>query len=152
VELGAWLTQNTFNLLTGVVAVAGLCFTAVSLRSETKTRRIANLLTITANHREVWNIFLQNKDKDLARLRQSSVNLTNAPVTDAERLFVNMVIQHLNSVYQTLNDHLVVKIEGLRRDVAQFFSLPVPREVWEKVKVVQNDDFVAFIENCLSSR
>jgi hypothetical protein len=38
----------------------------------------------------------------------------------------------------------------LRRDVAQFFSLPIPRAVWEKTKVTQNDDFVAFVESCLN--
>jgi hypothetical protein len=27
-------------------------------------------------------------------------------------------------------------------------SLPIPRAIWEKVKVVQNDDFVAFVESC----
>ncbi len=59
-----------------------------------------------------------------------------------------MVIQHLNTVYYAMNDQLVVKVEGLRRDIAQFFSLPIPREVWEKIKVLQNDDFVAFVESC----
>ena len=47
-----------------------------------------------------------------------------------------------------MSDQLVVKVEGFRRDIAQFFSLPVPRDVWEKSKVLQNDDFVAFVESC----
>ena len=47
-----------------------------------------------------------------------------------------------------MSDQLVVKVEGLRRDVAQFFSLPITREVWEKIKVLQNDDFVTFVESC----
>jgi len=46
------------------------------------------------------------------------------------------------------SDTVVVKVEGLRRDIAQFLSLPIPREVWEKIKVLQNDDFVAFVESC----
>jgi len=40
------------------------------------------------------------------------------------------------------------KVEGLRRDVAQFFALPITREVWGKIKVLQNDEFVAFVESC----
>jgi hypothetical protein len=142
--MGFW---GWFSELVSIVGVIGsLCFTAFSLRSETKTRRISNLLAVTANHREVWNTFLAHKD--LARVRDATANPLAQPVTDAERIFVNMVIQHLNSVYRAMNDQLFVKLAGLRRDVAQFFSLPIPRDVWEKVKVTQNDDFVAFVENC----
>jgi hypothetical protein len=144
--IGGWLSNNIFNLLTAAVAIGSLWFTAISLRSETKTRRIANLLSITANHREIWTIFLN--DKALTRVRDASANTTNQPITDAESIFVNLVIQHIHSVYRAMNDQLVVKIEGLRRDIVQFFSLPIPSEVWEKIKVMQNDDFVAFVESC----
>jgi hypothetical protein len=34
--------------------------------------------------------------------------------------------------------------------MAQFFALPITREVWEKIKVLQNDEFVAFVEYCLN--
>ena len=144
--IGEWLANNSFNLFSAVGVVGSLLFTAHSLRSETKTRRVANLLTITANHREVWKLFLA--DKDLARVRDASADTTKQPVTDAERVFVTSVILHMSSVFYAMSDQLVVKVEGLRRDIAQFLSLPIPREVWEKIKVLQNDDFVAFVESC----
>ena len=144
--IGDWLSNNVFNLLTAVVAVGSLWFTAISLRSETRTRRIANLLSITANHREIWTIFLN--DRALARVRDASANTTKQPITDAEWIFVNLVIQHIHSVYRAMNDQLVVKIEGLRRDIAQFLSLPIPSAVWERIKILQNDDFVAFVQAC----
>ena len=50
----AWFSENWFNLFSAVGIIGGLLFTAVSLRSETKTRRISNLLTLTQNHRELW--------------------------------------------------------------------------------------------------
>ena len=40
-----WLAQNWFTLLNAIGVVGGLLFTGHSLRSETKTRRIANLLS-----------------------------------------------------------------------------------------------------------
>ncbi len=141
-----WLANNSFNLLSAVGVIGSLWFTAISLRSETKTRRIANLLSITANHRELWKVYLT--DKELARVRDASANTGKQPVTEAERIFVNFVIQHLSTVYYAMNDELLVKVEGMRRDIAQFLSLPIPREVWEKIKVLQNDDFVAFVEAC----
>jgi hypothetical protein len=63
-------------------------------------------------------------------------------------VFVNLVIQHINSVYYAMSDQLVVKYEGLRRDIAQFFSLPIPQAVWDRMKVFQNDALVRFIEEC----
>jgi hypothetical protein len=71
-------------------------------------------------------------------------------VTEAERVFVGMVIHHLNSVYYAMHDQLITKMEGVRRDVAQFFSLPIQRHVWEKIKVLQNNEFVEFVESCLN--
>ena len=141
-----WLADNSFNLLSAVGIIGGLWFTALSFRSEAKTRRIANLLSITANHRELWKVYLT--DKELVRVRDASANTDKQPVTEAERIFVNFVIQHLNTVYYAMNDQLLIKVEGMRRDIAQFLSLPIPREVWEKIKVLQNDDFVAFVEAC----
>jgi hypothetical protein len=146
VGIGEWILQNWFNLFSAIGIIAGLWFTAFSLRSETKTRRIANLLTITANHREIWKEFLNNPK--LARVRDAAADTAKQPVTDAERVFVNLVIQHINSVYYAMSDQLVVKYEGLARDIAQFLSLPIPKAVWEKTKQFQNDALVRFIEEC----
>jgi hypothetical protein len=144
--IGEWILQNWFTLFSAIGIIAGLWFTAFSLRSETKTRRVANLLTITANHREIWKEFLNNPK--LARVRDAAADMAKQPVTDAERVFVNLVIQHINSVYYAMSDQLVVKYEGLRRDIAQFFSLPIPQAVWDRMKVFQNDALVRFIEEC----
>jgi hypothetical protein len=144
--IGEWILQNWFNLFSAIGIIAGLWFTAFSLRSETKTRRVANLLTITANHREIWKEFLNNPK--LARVRDAAADTAKQPVTDAERVFVTLVILHINSVYYAMSDQLVVKYEGLRRDIAQFFSLPIPQAVWDRMKVFQNDALVRFIEEC----
>ena len=141
-----WISQNWFGLFSTVGITGGLWFTAVSLHSETKTRRIANLLTITANHREIWKELFHRPE--LARVLDASANVTKQPVTRTEEIFVNMIILHISSVYYAMNDELVIKLEGLRRDVAQFLSLPIPKAVWEKTKVLQNDALVRFIEEC----
>jgi hypothetical protein len=146
-EIGGWVSQNWFNLLSAVGIIGGLWFTAFSLRSDTKTRRIANLLTITANHREVWKEYLNNPN--LVRISDTTADLTKQPITDVERVFATLVILHMNSVYYAMSDQLVVEYEGLRRDIAKFISRPVPKAVWEKIKPLQNEDFVKFIESAL---
>jgi len=144
--IGEWLSQNWFDLFSSVGIIGGLWFTAVSLRSETKTRRVANLLTITANYREVWKEFFRSPE--LARVIEPSADVAKQPVTPAEEFFVSMVISHISSMYEALKDELVTKQEGLRRDVGSFLSLPIPQAVWKTVKIFQNADFIAFVEKC----
>jgi hypothetical protein len=104
------------------------------------------LLTITANHREIWREVLISPG--LACVLDQSAKLISHPPTPEEEIFVNQVILHTGSVYYAMKGELVVKLEGLRRDVAQFFSLPIPKAIWDESKLVQNDEFVAFVESC----
>ena len=61
---------------------------------------------------------------------------------------MNFVTLHLSNAYYAMKDEMVVKVEGLRKDVGSFFSLPIPGAIWEKTKQFQNRDFVAFVEQC----
>lgn len=140
-----WLSQNWFNLF-GSAGIAGLWLAVVELRAEVKARRNANLLTITANHREVWREYLRNPK--LARVRDADADIAREPVTDIEEVYVTLVIIHMSSAYHAMNDKLIVELQGLRRDIREFMSLPIPRTVWEKMKHLQNDDFVSFVESC----
>ena len=65
------------------------------------------------------------------------------------QLAVGLVISHINSVFYAMNDELVVEWEGLRLDIGQFLSLPIPKAVWIKTKLLQNQDFAAFIDSSL---
>ena len=141
-----WIAENWVTALNAVGVVGGLFFTAASFRSEARTRRVANLLTITKNHRDIWADFYRNRK--LARVLDVSADVAKQPVSREEEIFVNLVILHLSSVFHALKDELVVNQEGLRRDVWSFFSLPIPVVVWERVKVVQNNAFVTFVEQC----
>src|ERR1700723_3718485 len=102
-----WLSQNCFNLF-GSAGVAGLWFTVVSLRDETKATRDANLLTLTSNHRELGKVYLDNREL-LKRVYDASADTRKQPVTMAEEVYINMKIQQLNSAYYMMRDQLVVK-------------------------------------------
>ena len=143
-----WLIENWFNALSAVGIVGSLLFTAVSLRSETKTRRIENLLTLTQNHRELWSELFH--DPALSRVLDASADPTKQPIHRDQAIYVNLVIQHLASAYEAMKSGLVINPAGVRQDVGEFFSLPIPRVIWEKIKLLQNDDFVDFVENCLA--
>ena len=141
-----WAAEHLFDILSTVVALGGLFFAAITIREDTKTRKISNLLAMTANHREVWENFFERPD--LARVLQPSVEIKRKPITADEEVFVTLVILHLSTVFEALKDELLIKQEGLRRDAGSFFALPIPQAVWSKIKSVQNHDFVRFVEEC----
>jgi hypothetical protein len=146
-DMWGWIVSNWFTILSAVVAVASLLFTGVSLRSETKARQIGNLLSLTQNHREIWSLPI--RDSKLNRVLDLSLNLETHPVTREERIFVNLVIQHVSSAFQALRRGLDVNIERLDEDVREFFTLPIPAAVWKNAKALQNTSFIQFVETCL---
>jgi hypothetical protein len=148
--MGAWITENWFNLLSAVGIVGSLLFTAVSLRSSTKSRRISNLLTITSHHREIWSQLYHRPE--LARVKDATVDLTRNPITQEENLFVKFLILHLSSTYHAMKNGIFLKPSALSKDIKSFFRLPIPKGVWNNVKSFQDNDFVRFVEDCLDSK
>ena len=149
-EGSPWAAENWIRLLDAIGIISGLFFTAITLHSDTKSRQIANLLTITTNHRQVWKEFYLRPE--LSRVMDPSADPAKQAVTPAEEEFVNFVTLHLSSVYYAMHNEMVVNVERSRRVVGSFFSLPIPRSIWEKTKQFQNRDFVEFVEKCRSGR
>ena len=139
-----WLEQNWFSSIQITGILGGLLFTAVNFRTDAQARRVSNLIAITQHQREIWTHLYTRPE--LARVLAKAVNLKSAPVTDAEELFVNFLILHLNTAYHAMRVGMFVKPEGLQRDIQMFFSLPIPKAVWETIKQFQDEDFVRFVE------
>jgi hypothetical protein len=144
-----WFAENWFNLISAVGIVGSLLFTAVSLRSETKTRRIGSLLALTDSHRELWAQIFEHPE--LARVLDAEANLSKQAMTLEESLYVGLAIQHLGSAFQAMKGGIVIRQDGLCDDVRAFFSLPIPKTVWASTKKLQNGDFVKFVESCLEA-
>jgi len=80
---------------------------------------------------------------------EASADIPGQPVTDEEEFFVQMIIANTSLMYEALKDELVTNQEGFRQDIRSFFSLPVPNAVWTKTRLLQNQDFAAFIDSSL---
>lgn len=76
--------------------------------------------------------------------------MNRQPVTDEELLFVKMLFLHLDTVRRAAHEGMFVKLQGLKRDVADFMSLSIPRLVWQRIRPFQDKDFIEFIEECQS--
>ena len=142
-----WLADNWFTGLQSLGIVTGFIFTCITLRRDARSRRVSNLFQLTGYHRELWqHVFTQ---PSLRRVSSHDVDLAQAPVTDDEALFVGFLILHLNSAHHAIRCGMLDMPEGLGADIRHFFSQPIPRAVWQKLRHLQDADFVAFVESHL---
>lgn len=131
-------------MLQSIDIIGSLLFIAVTLRDDAKARRISNLIRITDHHRDIWTQLYRRPD--LSRVLNAKADIRDEPVRDEEELFINLLILHLNSAFHAMNAGLFLKPEGLRKDIDWFFSLPIPKAVWDRNKALQDAAFVSFVE------
>ncbi len=142
----SWFPHNFADLIGYVGIIAGLIFDGVSIQSQTKERRISNLLLMVQNHREIWSDYYE--EPALWRILEKTADISKAPVTKGEEAFVTTVIQHIYGVFQAIKAGLTIKPERMCCDICNFISMPVVNAVWNKVKQFQDDDFVNFVQSC----
>jgi len=139
-----WTKSNWLDLLQTAVLAGALIVIAVGLFLEARARRVANLIRLTQAHRELWERMYE--DPDLSRILDFDADLTETPPKPEEEMFVVFLILHLSSTYFAIRSGFFQKPHGLRKDIERFFSLPIPRDVWGKVKVLQEPAFMKFVE------
>jgi Formyl transferase len=132
--------------------IGGLCVSSIALflnffstvRS-IKSQRINNYQEITKSHREIWKLSLDNEGK-FNRVMESDVDLIKNPVTYAEKRFVQFILLHATSSFYFAKNSHILKIEKMAMDIEEFFSMPIPRQVWIESRKYYNRDFICFLE------
>lgn len=142
----SWLREHWFAVLqTGGVTVA-VVFTGLALLLDARSRHAGNLIRLTDRHRNLWErMYTQPR---LSRILDPEADLARTPVTAEEELFVIFVILHLSDSHYVMNAGFFDKPRGLRKDIRMFFSLPIPQAVWQKMRDLQEEAFVKFVESC----
>ena len=139
---------NNWSVIVQTGGIVGaLLLVSITLLLDARARRIGNLIQLTHQHRELWERMYTRPQ--LARILDPDANTVKLPITADEELFVIFVILHLSNTYYAMRAGFYPKPHGLRKDIQLFFSLPIPRSVWEKVKELQDEPFVRFVESCL---
>ena len=145
-----WIGQNWLALVQTAAVGSGLLFMGITVMLDARARRIGNLIQLTQQHRDLWErLYMQS---ELARILDPSADTAKLPVTVEEERFVIFLILHLSDTYYAMRAGFYQKLPGLRKDIERFFSLPIPRAVWEKVKDLQDETFVRFVEESFKSR
>ena len=57
-----------------------------------------------------------------------------------------MLMNHLAAVHHAIDAGIVTEPEQIRRDVAEFFELPIPQAVWKSLRRFQDQRFARFVE------
>lgn len=140
-----WFQEHWFDLFQTVGIIGSLLFTGYTTQKDERARRIGNSIAINEQYREIWKELYVRPE--LSRVLSDHVELDKQPVSAEEELFVHMLILHLGTVYRAIKEGMFVKLEGLQKDVGEFFALPIPKAVWKKAKPLQDRDFVEFIES-----
>lgn len=149
-EIPSWVKVNWFNLIQTAGIIGGLMLTAAAGMREAKAREIENLLTVFANHRELWNGLSQRRDLD--RIFKTDVDLEHVPITTAEEEFINLVMVHYQMGWRIAKAGGITTLKELEADVCGFFRLPLVDAVWETTKGRRNSAFVRFVERALATK
>lgn len=144
-EIAHWIAEHWFDLLQTAGIVSGFVFTAHALHTESEARKIDNMIALNQEHTAIWKELYARPE--LSRITEERVALDTKPLSDEERLFVTFLILHLSVVYRAMKAKMFVSVEGLTKDVKEFFSLPIPKTIWKKIKSSQDKDFVRFVDS-----
>jgi hypothetical protein len=141
------ISVQWFQLLQTIAIISSLLFTAYQLKRTIRNERVTHMLAVTQAHRDIWSKVYDHPE--LSRIRKSAVNLEVNPITEAERLFVSLLILHLSCVLELSAKGLIIPIEGMDEDIRQFFSRPIPQKVWSDISHLQNIRLVQLVENAI---
>jgi hypothetical protein len=146
-EASQWIGGHWFDLLQSAGIIGGLLFAAHTLRKDERARAISNTIAINEQYSRIWHEFYERPA--LARILKKDADVNRQPVSGEEALFVKTLILHLDTVRRAMTAGIFTEIQGLRKDTRDFFTLPIPKAVWEKITPFQDKDFVAFVESAL---
>ncbi len=145
-----WIDQNWFSVLQALGIMGGLAFTAIALRTDIRVRRVQNHFAVTEQHRKLWSELFARPE--LARVLEPKLDLAQNPITSEEDLFVTLLILNLKNSFVASKADLFVSPEKLGKDIKGFLSLPIPHTVWKSLKVVQDREFVEFVQRSIAER
>jgi hypothetical protein len=143
----SWFEYNWSNLVGAIGIIGSLLFTAASLRGEARSSMIGSLLALDERHRALWSEVKQRPE--LKRILSEKVDLDTHPLTPEEDVSMWQIVQQFETGWRIERILNRGELKSLARDAANFFSLPLPRAVWEKTKRFRNPKFVRFVTRAL---
>jgi len=104
------------------------------------------LVRITESHRELWQHAFERPE--LAAVTRTDENAA-ASITSEERLFVGLLISHVQTVFEAQRLGVLPSFWGRDWDVAAFFARPIPRAIWGELRELQNPAFRHYVDGLI---
>lgn len=124
--------------------MAGLFFSGIALRNDTRARRIENHIKIADGYREIWSA--QFADPKLDRVLDTNPDLASTPITLAEDRLVRFIFQNVLLAFEARRAGQLGDIGNLEKDLGEFISRPIPKAVWKEIARFQPEAFRKFVE------
>ena len=146
-DFPSWFQSNWSNVIGAAGIMGSLMFASASFRADAKNRQITNLLALDERHRALWGEVKQRPE--LKRILSENVDLLAGPLTAEEDVSMWQIIQQFETGWRVEKIMNRGELESLARDAGEFFTLPLPRAVWEKEKQFRNQQFVRFVDRAI---
>ena len=148
-DFHSWFQSNWSSLIGAAGIIGSLWFSAISVREDCRARQVANLLALDERHQALWGEAQQRQD--LKRILSDRVDILARPLAPEEDVFLRRLILYFETGWrlEKIMDRGELRI--LASDAGEFFSLPLPRAVWEKTKQFRNPRFVRFVSRSLEA-
>lgn len=141
------MEKEVFQLIQVIGIVLSFLLSFFAFLYNIKVTKVNNGLLIAHYHREIWLEYCRNDN--LNRIFKMDVDLNHVPLTDQEKQFVNMIFIHIEESLSATNRKSAYKIEGLKDDIIDILSYPIPMNVWQENKNYHDKFFFDFIENII---
>ena len=115
-----------------------------------RNRLITNLLALDERHRALWGEVKQRPE--LKRILSANADLVAQPLTPEENVSMWQILQQFETGWRVERILNRGELKFLARDIAEVFSYPLPRAVWDNEKQFRNPRFVRFVESALSRK
>jgi hypothetical protein len=138
-----WLQQSWFELIESAANGAEL----FNHRRERLYQTVTNHIVFTQRHGELWRRYAA--DSQLHRIKNETVDLAVTPIALKEHQFVSEVINHLSDCFNAYDNGVFKMPEAIDVDIKTFFALPIPKAVWNNMKIYHDRKFVTFVDKQL---
>ncbi len=146
----AWLEGNWFALVQSSGIIGSILLTALVLGRDRRSRRVSDLLTLAAHHRDLWGDM--HRRSELSRIAASEVDLIASPLTIPEEEYLFLIIMHFYTGWMLAREGSLVTLETMAADAGSFFNLPLPSIVWARTRAARDPAFVRFVDDAVAAR
>ncbi len=130
-----------------ILIAIGTLLAIVTIRRNTNSTKVSNLLAITQGHRDIWSKAMD--DPDISKILNTEFDISS--ITPKQKMFINFIIMHFSASFEAEKKGALIEVEQLKLDARNFFNLPAPNHVWNNNQKFQNKRFRKFVNKCINS-